>query len=278
MSWRTLGALAAALAIVGVAVAVLGPNHGNAVNSLDPVAQAADTTAAAGTAEFGIAGTITAAGQSIPLNGSGAIDMPHNRMRMSIGFPLPGFGQLSADEIFDGKTIYMHFPESLSQRLPGGRPWMKLDLQNLGKSVGIDFSQLAQASQNSPSEMLQALKAVGSSHVVGHESIHGAPTTHYRGSIDLNKVAGQVPGEQAGTIKRLFKSSGLSSFPVDVWVDRSGRVRREGLKVSATGMSMDMTVDFTRFGVQVDTSPPPADQVTDMSALLNAASALRLNG
>jgi hypothetical protein len=278
MTWRTLGALAAALAIVGVTIALLGPNHGNAVNAIDPVAQAADTTAASGTAEFGIAGTVTAAGQSIPLNGTGAIDMPHNRMRMSIGFPLPGFGQLSADEIFDGKTIYIHFPESLTQRLPGAKPWMKLDLQSLGKSVGVDVSQLAQTSQNSPSNMLQWLKAVGSSRVVGHEDIHGAPTTHYNGSIDLNKVADEVPGDQAAAIKQLFKSSGLSSFPVDVWVDRSGRVRREGIKISANDMSMDMTIDFTRFGVQVDTSPPAADQVTDMSALLSAAGALRSNG
>src|SRR4051794_3713261 len=278
MTWRTLGALAAALAIVGVTIALLGPNHGNAVNAIDPVAQAADTTAAAGTAELGIARAMTAAGPSIPLNGSGAIDMPHNRMRMSIGFPLPGFGQLSADEIFDGKTIYIHFPESLTQRLPGAKPWMKLDLQSLGKSVGVDFSQLAQASQNSPSNMLQALKAVGSSHVVGHEDIHGAPTTHYNGSIDLNKVADEVPGDQAAAIKQLFKSSGLSSFPVDVWVDRSGRVRREGMRISANNMSMDMTIDFTRFGAQVDPSPPPADQVTDMSALLSAAGALRSNG
>jgi hypothetical protein len=50
------------------------------------------------------------------------------------------------------------------------------------------------------------------------------------------------------------------------------------MRISANNMSMDMTIDFTRFGAQVDTSPPPADQVTDMSALLSAAGALRSNG
>jgi hypothetical protein len=278
MTWRTLGALGAALAIVGAIVALLGPNHGSAVNVLDPVAQAADTTAQAGTAEFGIAGSITAAGQSIPLNGNGAVDMHDGRLRMSIGFPLPGLGQLSVDEIFDGSAVYIHLPDSLTQRIPGAKSWMKLDLQELGKSQGIDLSQLMQQRQSNPTDMLQALKAAGSSRVVGQEDIRGAPTTHYQATIDLNKVANRLPSSQADSVKQLFQSSGLSSFPVDVWIDRSGRVRREGIKFSATGMSMDMTIEFTRFGVAVDTSPPSSDQVMDLSSLLSAAGAARSGG
>src|SRR3954452_18488070 len=50
MTWRILGPLAGAVAIVGVVVALLAPSNGTVI---DPVASAADTTAAAGTAEFG---------------------------------------------------------------------------------------------------------------------------------------------------------------------------------------------------------------------------------
>jgi hypothetical protein len=42
------------------------------------------------------------------------------------------------------------------------------------------------------------------------------------------------------------------------------------MKFSAAGTSMDMTVSFTRFGVPVDTTPPPADQVLDAGKLLGA--------
>jgi hypothetical protein len=35
---------------------------------------------------------------------------------------------------------------------------------------------------------------------------------------------------------------------------------------------MDMTIEFTRFGLPVDTTPPPSDQVLDAAALLGAAS------
>ena len=276
MTWRTLAAIGAAIAIAIGAIALVAPSHGG---SIDPVAQAADTTSAAGTAEFGLAGNINVAGQSIPLNGNGAVDMKNQRMNMSMGFPIPGFGQMQMQEILDGTTIYMKFPDALAQRLPGGKAWMKLDLEALGKSQGIDMKSLTQANQANPTDILAALKAVGSSHVVGQEDVGGTPTTHYAAAIDLNKAAERIPNQQTvDSVKQMFKASGLSSIPVDVWVDRSGRVKQEGVKLSTPQFSMNMTLTFTQFGVPVDTTPPPADQTMDASALLALAGAASGSG
>ena len=270
MTWRALGALAGAVAIVAALALLLAPNHG--AGRLDPVAQAADTTANAGSAEFGIAGSISAAGQTIPLNGSGAIDMRNHAMRMSMSMPIPGAGTTQIDEIFNGTTFYMHFPSSLTQRLPGGKAWMKIDLQALGKSAGVNFKQALQAGQNNPADMLQALKGVGTSKVVGQEDLSGVPTTHYSAAIDMNKAADRIPDKQsADSLKQLVGQSGLSSLPIDVWIDRAGRVRQESMRFSASGVAMNMLIKFTRFGVPVDTSPPPADQVMDASSLLGAS-------
>lgn len=273
MPLRLLGTLAAAGAAITVAIVLLAGSHGSVnVGGLDPVAQAADTTSAAGSAEFGIAGSINAAGQAIPLKGSGTADMRSHKMRMSMSFPIPGFGQTDVEEIFDGSTLYMRFPASLMQRMPGAKPWMKLDLAALGKASGVDLKQAMQSNQNNPADMLQALKAAGTSKVVGQENIGGAPTTHYSATIDMNKVAARVGDKQAvESIKQLSRQSGLSSFPVEVWIDRAGRVRREYMKLSASQFSMEMTISFTRFGVPVDTTPPAADQVMDASALMAAA-------
>lgn len=269
MTWRVLGPLVGAIAIVGVVVAILAPSNGKVI---DPIAQAADTTAAAGSAEFGISGSISAAGQQIPLSGNGALDMRNQHMRMSMSFPIPGFGSLKMDELFDGNAFYIHLPESLASRLPGGKAWMKLDLDALGKSAGVDLKQLMQSNQSNPADMLKALKGVGTSHKIGTENIGGAPTTHYRADIDPNKAADRMPDKKsADAVKQLFQSSGVSSVPVDVWIDRAGRVRRESMKFSTSEMSMDMTIEFTRFGVPVDVTPPPADQVMDAGALLGAA-------
>lgn len=268
MTWRILGPLAGALAVVGVTVALLAPNHGAAI---DPVAQAADTTAAAGTAEFGIAGSVTAEGQTIPLNGNGVIDMRDARMRMSVGFPIPGLGQTNVEELFDGSAFYVRFPAALAQRLPGGKQWMKMNLAAMGKAAGVDLAQMTQANESNPADMLKALKGVGNSHVAGDETIRGAATTHYHADIDLEKAAERVADKQtADSIKQLLKSSDGTSMPVDVWIDRAGRVRRESVKYNAAGVGIDMTIEYSRFGVSVDTAPPPADQVIDAGALLGA--------
>lgn len=269
MNWRILGALAGALAVVGAAVALLAPSGGGV---LDPVAQAASVTADAGTAEFGIAGNVTAAGQSIPINGSGAIDMKSQRLRMSMSFPMPGIGSLQTEALLDGDAIYMRLPDALTQRIPLGKPWMKIDLGALAKSSGVDLKQLSQANQGNPADMLQALKAVGKSRKVGAETLNGVTTTHYRATIDPKKALDRIPDKRsAGMLEQVLSTSGLRDFPIDVWIDRAGRVRRESMKFSAGGTSMDMTISFTRFGVPVDTTPPPADQVLDAGSLLALA-------
>jgi hypothetical protein len=270
MTRHIFGPLVGAVVIVGIGIALLAPKNGTII---DPVANAADTTAAAGTAEFGIAGSVTAAGQNIPINGNGALDMRNGRMRMSMSFPIPGMGQSDIEELFDGSTFYMHFPSALAQRLPGAKPWMKVDLAALGKAQRGDIEQMMQANQSNPADILKALKAVGDSQVVGQENIGGAATTHYRATIDFDKVAERVGDKQsADAIKQLFRSSGdAASLPIDVWIDRAGRVRREHVSFSATEVGMDMTIEFTSFGGPVDVSPPPADQVMDASALVGAA-------
>ena len=270
MTWRVIGPILGACAIAAVMIALLAPNHGNTV--LDPVAKAADTTAAAGSAEFGLAGSISANGQSIPISGSGAVDMRSERMRMSMTFPIPGIGAGDVEELFDGDAFYMRFPAAVAQRLPGGKQWMKIDLKSLGKAAGVDLSSMLRANQSNPSDFLQALKGVGTSRVVGQENVGGAPTTHYRATVNLAKAADRIPDKKsADSVKQLFASSGVNSIPVDVWIDRSGLVRREHVAVSAGGAGMDMTISYTRFGVPVDTTPPPADQVMDASALVGGS-------
>jgi hypothetical protein len=264
MTWRILGLLAGTGAVVAAVVAVLAPSHGTVI---DPVAQAADTTASAVTAEFGIAGSVSVAGQTIQLHGNGALDMRNQRMRMSVAFPVPGLGSMQMDEIFDGDAFYVHFPESIASRIPGGKSWMKLDLDTLGKASGVDLKKALQANEGNPADMLKALKGVGSSHKVGTEAIGGAPTTHYRADVDLSKAVERI-GD--GKVKQMFKTAGVSTIPVDVWIDPAGRVRREAVKFSGAGASMDMTISFTRFGVRVDTTPPAADQVLDAGALLGS--------
>jgi hypothetical protein len=125
------------------------------------------------------------------------------------------------------------------------------------------------ANQGNPGDMLKALGSVGDSREVGHETIRGTDTTHYHAEIDVQKAV-----EQYGADKRfeqMLESTGVSTMPVDVWIDGSGRVARQSTKFSSTQFTMDFTVDYTQFGVPVDVTPPPDDQVMDAGAFLGAA-------
>jgi len=157
----------------------------------------------------------------------------------------------------------MHLPDSRMQRIPFGKPWLKLDVGAVAKATG--------ASQGNPADMLQALKGVGGSRKLGAENVGGTATTHYRATIDPQKALARIPDAQSsGLLKQMLSSAHLGSIPIDVWVDRGGRVRRESIKFAAAGTSMDMTVNFTRYGAAVDIAPPPADQVLDARSLLGA--------
>ncbi|HWI74907.1 MAG TPA: hypothetical protein VNT55_23295, partial [Baekduia sp.] len=78
------------------------------------------------------------------------------------------------------------------------------------------------------------------------------------------------------SVEKLIKTAGTATIPIDVWVDAKHLVRREKVAYDVTVQgqkaSFDMTVDLTKFGVEVDAEAPAADDVVDFSALTAAGS------
>jgi hypothetical protein len=130
-----------------------------------------------------------------------------------------------------------------------------------------------QAGQADPSQGLDYLRGATDIQEVGREDVRGVPTTHYKGVVELRRVADQFP-ELQPSVERLIQQTGIDRVPVEVWVDDDNLVRRmrqsyEGAQVGP-GASMDMTstVELYDFGTKVDVSPPPADETVDLSQLI----------
>src|SRR5437763_16702558 len=70
----TIAAVGVGLFVAAVLAGLVGDRGGG---PLEPVAKAADTTASAGTVEIGMAGSVRAAGATIPRNGRRAKDARH---------------------------------------------------------------------------------------------------------------------------------------------------------------------------------------------------------
>jgi hypothetical protein len=265
--------IALALLLATAATAAAGCGAASIESAVDPVAQAAATTAGAGGVRFTMHATISAGGQSVPMDGSGVYDQKSRQASLTAGFTAPGIGSLKLDEIVMGSTFYLHMPPQLAGQVPGGKPWIKIDLNRAAKGMGIDLGALQQAQGEQVGDYLAYLKAAGNAHRVGTETVDGFVTTHYAATIEFSKAAQRVGGAAGKSLRRLQTLTGTSSTPVDVWVDGQRLVRRIEMRYAVqrpTVISTDMRMDFVRYHVAVNVTPPPADQVLDASDLGSA--------
>jgi hypothetical protein len=187
-------------------------------------------------------------------------------------------GQEVADFSNGQAVIYMNLPV-LAKVMPGGKPWLKIDLNAIGKKAGIDVSQFTQFGTD-PSQMVDWLRAVsGGVTTVGTEKLDGVDTTHYRANVDLSKYPDLVPAAQREAVRKAIdlvtKQAHISKIPVHVWVDEDGLVRQVRMVVTETiqGQTMNVmtTEQFHDFGALVDVQIPSDDQVTDLTTLAGAA-------
>jgi hypothetical protein len=232
-------------------------------------------------------------GGRMELSATGALDNQNHRMSMrldmsklvsqlgtagAMGSAADWVGQEVADFSNGQAVIYLSLPV-LAKVMPGGKPWIKVDLSAVGKQAGIDLSQLTQIGSD-PSQMVDWLRtASGDVTTVGTEQIDGVDTTHYRATVDLSKYPDLVPADQREAVRKALdqvtKTAHLSSFPVHVWVGEDGLVRQVRAVMTETiqGKTMNVmtTERFYDFGAPVDIRLPSGDQVTDISSMAGGA-------
>lgn len=246
-----------------------------------------------------------AAGQLVA-NGSGSLSIPSKSGTVSMSMKIPGigaaFGQLNIAVIIRDKDYYIRLPSSLASLIPGGKPWLYFNLDQVGAAAGIPgLGSLVSSEQSfsDPTQYLTYLRAVTRNGIktLGSEKIDGVQTTHYRGDLDLSRLADVVPAADRQAAQKLataLQAMHMGTQPIDVWVDDQNRVRRIVLKytmqlpgASASGSSTtgstdttgstpqttttSLTEDFTDYGPQPVPPAPPANQTSDLLSLLHRA-------
>lgn len=145
-----------------------------------------------------------------------------------------------------------------------------------------------------PSQQLAYLKGVSDSvEELGEEEVRGESTTHYRAEVDLERAAEQQGPEARRAYEQMAQQIGTSTLPVDVWLDGDGLIRRFEMTMNVplppqgapsngaqptvsqgeTEGRITIVEELYDFGVPVNVEPPPEDQITDMSELMNAQQA-----
>jgi hypothetical protein len=262
--------------------------------SVDPVARAAETTSKADTMHMSMRMRVTAPGLGVvTMTADGAFD--NSARRGSMTLDMSDFARQMPDksladpslwrgeEIFDASkhpVIYMRFP-FMSRALPGSKPWIRIDLEQLGAQAGVDFGALMQSGQSNPAQQLDYLRSVsGDLKELGQETVGGVETTHYRGTVDLEDYAKLVPKDQRESVRKTIEQleknlGGASTYPVDVWVDSADRVRRMAFDMKSETpqgtVTTSMQMDLSDFGAPVNVELPPKSQTMNFDELSGGA-------
>lgn len=256
---------------------------GCSADSLSPesIAKASEATVATGGMKIAIEQSFTVADAGrLTMRGDGVLDVGGRTSQLTLklsdapDLPASMHGDDFTTEIVtDRFVVYIRSPQL--QGLSGAKKWLKFDLAELGKEAGIDFSALTQSGQD-PTQALHQLKAAsGDIEKVGEEDVRGVSTTRYRATIDLRRYPELVPAADRAAARasteQIIKLGGVSTVPVDVWIDSDDIVRRvkQDLKVPIEGglTIMRQQFEFYDFGAEVDVELPAEDEVVDVTEL-----------
>lgn len=263
--------LVAALLCALVAAIASGCGDADTVG-VETVAAAADASTAAGGARLTISGEASAQGQAFDVNGSGVMDDKGNS---EIEMELPG-GAGEMKQVFDRFVVYQQFPGA-EERL--GKEWMRIDLREAYRRIGVDLDLIQQPGGNDPRQMLEQMKnASDEIEKVGTEEVRGVETTHYRADLELRKIAERAPAarreEAERAIDKMIEISGSEGYPMEVWIDEKKLVRRIRMEMNFNNpafggeMDMDLTMELFDYGTPVSIDVPDEDEARDLTGLV----------
>lgn len=282
---RLLAGALGALAIAGVVFLLFGLTSSQLA---DPIAQAA--TISSTTPGYKIHMTINmtspALVQPITVTAYGTVDRRDDAASMSMAMDfsqLPQVAQVLGSAtmrmgmIMDGSAIYVQLPAALVARNPslGGKTWFKMDLTKLAGIPGL--SSLTNNPTIDATQTLRYLHGAADSVTnEGRQLVDGVETTHYRADLRLDRLSNDLPASDQGPVHQALSNlehvAGIHELPVDVWIDGHHLVRGMDMSLDLhvpRGPVMHETVSatITDYGPQPRPTPPPADQVQDISGL-----------
>lgn len=275
----TLSALAAGLLVAGCG----GASSSGRAGGVNPVRAAYISSRGPGY-QVAIKVTGTAGGRAIHVTGAGAFDRAADagRLTLNVSSPTVAGEGFRIGAVIRDQDFYLKMPASIAGSLPGGKPWLELNLADVGKHVGKHvrmpgLSSLADSSGGNPAEFLQFLRAAstGSVQNLGRQTIAGHSTTHVRATVDLSKVVDTLPAPRrpraSSAIAAMEKLTGLHYLPIEAWVDPSDHVRRmvlsENGQVAGHAFSERVQLDFVKYGPEPVPAAPPAHEVTNIMSL-----------
>lgn len=277
-----------AVAAAAALVAGCGGSSGSAQVPTVNLSRAADVSSSAPGFKIAMTvhETIPSAGQ-INMTGTGSVSPASHLGALNVQMHLPpsaGPSSLQLRMVLAKTAIYVKLPPELASKIPGGKPWLYVNLDQAAKAAGIPgFGSLfsSASSMDDPAQQLDYLRATAASSVknLGPATVNGVHTTGYHAVVDLAKLPRIVPAAQRQAVEQLvaaLKRKGAATLiPMDVWIGPSNLVRRvqmtlsEPLPNSNQSLGISMTEDFLQYGPQPAPAVPSASQSLNILSLVH---------
>lgn len=268
-SWLAAGAAALVIAVVGTVLVAVGRGP-SADSNGDPatmVHAAAQKTLAQRSAAVSLRGTVSVAGRTLSLTGSGMVDFAAGAMSLDMTTQLGG-NSLDQRERFVGGRMYlaMDIAGHDIAEYTGGRHW-------LGMPVMAQPSQLGNGDPLTELELLAARGNTVTS--LGTKTVDGVKVTGYaitptreamRQNMQRAIASMNLSAAERAQFQRMIAAFHLNPPTIDAWFDASGLLRTMRMQMSFGGAvsgagSVDMT--FGHYGTAVHvTAPAPGDVVS----------------
>jgi hypothetical protein len=244
--------------------------------AVDPVAEAAARTAAAGGARFDGQIVYTSDGERTPTTLTGVVDFENERSRTLWEFehlsPKAEYEAGFPDErIRDRLTIYLSTP-LLRDEI--GKRWAMFERERLVERFGAETELIGGLEESDPQALLRLLEAAGGAVEAGRARVGGVPTTRYDARISTSKYAELVTGDadpefRRGFIDAMNDKLGSDTVAASVWLDRDGLIRREQLELTllldGEPIETAMRLNFSDFSDSHEVALPEPGDVKDIT-------------
>lgn len=219
----------------------------------------------------------TVAGTHLNFSGEGSFDNRSHEGSVSVNAQLGGQTYPLQVVVAHG-TIYEHLPARLSSQLHGAKPWLSINLNQIGNRENIsNFGSLmgSSSSTSDPAQYMNYLKASSKSvQNLGQATVDGVQTTHYRAIIDTSKLAQALPRSDRQTARQTIAALHrlkASYQPMDVWIDQSDLIRKLRVSfretVKGKALAVVMTEIIKAYGAQPAPRIPRPNQTTNLLSL-----------
>ena len=276
----------ALVAVAGATATVALASPKRATDNRSDVQKALTKTSKVARGQFAFTVKLSGGGASagFEISGAGAFDTKHQVAVFNVN--LGALSQLlsgasggaqipqTLNVVAIKNTLYVRIPSVASQVKPGAQ-WLKFDSASVSKSLPKGVTPPATTTTD-PKQALKVLNGSITVHKSGTATVRGSGTTHYIVTVDVTKVVkGLVPAKDRSSTLKSLQTAGIKTLSLDVYVDRSGLVRRvsgdlKNLKVdkSTPPVSFALSVDLYGFGHPVKATAPPASKTADGAKLL----------